>query len=235
MAKNYLIPRQKRGWINHPVKVYGKSRLGISLEVFLPEKSRVKYLVIAGQHGNEPETTVLLSAVLRSIPNELLCCAVVLAANPDGLARGTRCNAAGVDLNRNFPASNWSSKEVYYSWNDEHPQDTQLSPGIKPASEPETKALLALLKRLNPQAVISLHAPLNCIDDPQNTLLAISLSQLMDLTLITDIGYAVPGSFGSWAKENGLTLITLELPFDTMQNIRRRFSPALEKLLTGKL
>jgi protein MpaA len=235
MLNNYRIPRQKRGYINHVVKVYGKSNLGMSLEVFLPQKEKARYLVIAGQHGNEAETTVLLSSALRSIPSELLRCAVILNMNPDGLAHGTRCNAAGVDLNRNFPASNWSPKEAYYSWNDEHPRDTELSPGVKPASEPETRELLNLLKDLKPEAVISLHSPLNCIDDPQNTDLAKSLSREMNLPLVPNIGYATPGSFGSWAKENGLTLITIELPFDTIQNIRRRFSPSLEKLLMGEL
>jgi protein MpaA len=235
MHEHILIPIRERGRINHPVKIYGKSRLGMPLQVFLPAGEKLKYLVMAGQHGNEPETTVLLSAALRSIPNQLLSCAVILAANPDGLARGTRGNAAGVDLNRNFPASNWSSNMVYYSWNDENPQDTELSPGVKAASEPETRALLTLLKKLNPEAVISLHAPLNCIDDLQSTRLAKSLSKLMDLPLVANIGYSTPGSFGSWAKENRLPLITLELPFDTIQNIRRRFSAVLEKLLMGEI
>ena len=89
MNDNHLLPRQKRATINQRVKIFGESVLGMPLEVFIPQSDKAKYLVIAGQHGNEPETTILLSSVLRSISNNSLCCAVVLCANPDGLVHGT--------------------------------------------------------------------------------------------------------------------------------------------------
>jgi protein MpaA len=235
MNDNHLVPRQKRASINHKVKIFGKSLLGMPLEVFLPQNEKTDYLVVAGQHGNEPETTVLLSSVLRSIPKGSLRCAVVLCLNPDGLARGTRCNAAGVDLNRNFPSSNWSSQKVYYSWNDENPRDTELSPGKGPASEPETKSIIRLIEDYHIKNLISIHSPLSCIDDPDKTDMAKSLSETMNLPLVSDIGYETPGSLGSWGKENGIAVVTIELPFDTLQDLRRKFSIPVEKLLTGKL
>ncbi len=207
---------------------------GAPLEIFGPEKQGVDCLVIAGQHGTEPESTLLLSSVLRTVPEERLRCPVVPGLNPDGLALGTRCNASGVDLNRNFPTGDWSSKPVCYSWNNDNPRDTELSAGQGPASEPETAAILKLLEELKPEYLISLHAPMGCIDDPGLTPLGKWLSGETGLPLITDIGYPVPGSFGTWAGENSISLITFELPSDSIQNIRRRFTPVLLKILTGE-
>jgi protein MpaA len=227
-----LVPREKRGTIRHNRRTFGMSRLGAPLEIYGPERLPGGCLVAAGQHGTEPESTVLLSSVLRTIPEGGLRSHVVPALNPDGLARGTRCNGAGVDLNRNFPTTDWSSKPVSYSWNNDNPQDTELSAGQKPLSEPETAALLQLIADLEPEYIISIHAPMECIDDPGTTPLGKRLSEETGLPLVTDIGYPVPGSFGTWAGEHNIKLITFELPSDSIQNIRRRFTPVLLKLLT---
>jgi protein MpaA len=74
---------------------------------------------------------------------------VVPAVNPDGCARGTRGNAHGVDLNRNFP-SNWSAIG--------HPGSVQYS-GPHPLSEPESRYSVALIERLQPQITIWFHQP----------------------------------------------------------------------------
>ena len=87
--------------------------LGIPLEVWRPAGS-CKLLIHAGIHGEEGETTVALSRALRLISEPSPHCAVVLAANPDGLIRGTRGNARGVDLNRNFPTQDWSPDPVMH-------------------------------------------------------------------------------------------------------------------------
>ncbi len=58
--------RAGRGTIKHRAEQFGESALGVPLEVYLP-RGRAKYLICAAQHGDEPETTVVLSHALRAI------------------------------------------------------------------------------------------------------------------------------------------------------------------------
>ena len=96
------VPLAQRGLVRHSAERFGTSRGGRPLEVFGPLAPGTP-LVLAAIHGNESETTVALSAAIRTIAACGLRWAVVLAANPDGALLGTRGNLAGVDLNRNFP------------------------------------------------------------------------------------------------------------------------------------
>ena len=128
---------------------FGTSVLGQRLEIWRPAEGEVRTLVVAGIHGEEPETTVVLSRALRALAVPLRRCAVVLAANPDGILRGTRGNARGVDLNRNFPSRNWQAESVTHRWVIEEPSEVWLSTGEAPGSEPETAALLVLSKKLS--------------------------------------------------------------------------------------
>ena len=83
---------------------YGRSRGGLPLRVQLPSSGEpVEGLLLATQHGEEAETGLLARRLLERVPGDETRWAVVQVANPDGLLNGTRQNAAGVDLNRNFP------------------------------------------------------------------------------------------------------------------------------------
>ena len=117
-----LRPRQDIGTIPFEPEIYGRSHLGLPLEVW-PPSGPCKLLIHAGIHGEEGETTVALSRALRALPERSPSCAVVLAANPDGLVRGTRGNARGVDLNRNFPTKDWSPEPVKHRSTLELPRD----------------------------------------------------------------------------------------------------------------
>src|SRR5438552_10393566 len=149
-----LVERRDRGVIRHASSVYGASLEGVPLTVYLPDAASAEIMVLASIHGDEAETTVVVSEALRCLPRGDLQAAVILCSNPDGMLRGTRGNGRGVDLNRNFPTSNWTPDPVSYKSRANDARDIALSPGSEPASEPETRALLSLLERLKPHAIV---------------------------------------------------------------------------------
>jgi protein MpaA len=226
-----LRPRQQQGTILWDPATYGRSHLGLPLEVWRPT-GRCTLLMFAAIHGEESETTGALSRALRHLSTPSPHCAVVLAANPDGLIRGTRGNARGVELNRNFPTSDWQPDPVAHRATLEEPRDVLLSPGARPGSEPETRALIELITDLAPQIVIALHAPLGCIDDRNQSPLGRWLAAKTGMPLVTDVGYPTPGSFGTWGAERGVPVITYEFPLASPDALAREHVPALVELLT---
>jgi murein peptide amidase A len=229
-----LVERRDRGVIRHASSVYGKSVDGVPLTAYLPEGDGAELLILAAIHGDESETTVAVSEALRCLPNGALRAAVILCGNPDGLLRGTRGNARGVDLNRNFPTSNWSPDPVHYKSRANDARDIALSPGPAPASEPETVALIALIDHLKPRAVISMHSALACVDDSGASYLGQELANRCSLPFLTEIGYPTPGSMGTWASERNLNLVTLELDDASLYTVKDRYVPIIIDLMTGK-
>jgi len=231
-----LRPRHQRGHLAIAPVPFGRSVLGTSLEYWPHTGSSCDLLLLAGQHGEEPDCTVILSRALRALIEPARNVATVLALNPDGLQRGTRGNANGVDLNRNFPTQNWSADTTSYRWNHdaEPPNDRiHLSTGDAPGSEPETQALIGLVNKLSPKRIITLHGPLACIDDPAESPLGHWLSEQTGMPLVTDIGYPTPGSFGTWCAEQSIPVITWEFPHEPIEKLTRDYLPILEMLLTG--
>lgn len=226
-----LRPRPQWGTIPWKPEAYGRSHLGLPLEIWRPQK-QCTLLMFAAIHGEEPETTYALSRALRQLGEPSEHCAVVLAANPDGLVRGTRGNARGVDLNRNFPSRDWQPNAVTHRSTLEDPSDILLSPGESAASEPETRALMTLISDLAPKAVIALHAPLACIDDANASPLGQRLAQRTGMPLVRDVGYPTPGSFGSWGADQGIAVVTYEFPLAATEVLMRDHVPVLVELLT---
>jgi protein MpaA len=228
------VERRDRGVIRYEHSSYGTSLEGIPLTVYLPKGGSAQIVILASIHGDEAETTVAVSEALRCIPDGDLQAAVILCANPDGMLRGTRGNGRGVDLNRNFPTSNWSPDPVFYKSRANDDRDIALGTGAEPASEPETKALITLIEKLQPRAVVSLHSALACIDDSGNSHLGRQLAARCALPLLTEIGYPTPGSMGTWASERGLTLVTWELENASLYELKDHHVPILIDLMTGR-
>ncbi|MEA2490479.1 MAG: murein peptide amidase [Acidobacteriota bacterium] len=234
LVEQRLVARRDRGVIRHAGSVYGTSNDGLPLTVYLPASGIAEIIVLAAIHGDEPETTVAVSEALRCLPAGELQAAVILCGNPDGMVRGTRGNGRGVDLNRNFPTSNWRPEPVFYKSRANDARDIALSPGPEPASEPETRALIALLDRLKPRAVVSLHSALACIDDSGASHLGRQLADRCALPFLTEIGYPTPGSMGTWASERGLNLVTLEVEDASLYTLKDHHVPILIDLMTGR-
>ena len=234
-SQQALVERRDRGVLRHPASEYGKSVDGVPLTVYLPSSGTAEILVLAAIHGDESETNVVVSEALRCLPAEDLRAAVILCGNPDGMLRGTRGNGRGVDLNRNFPTSNWKPDLVFYKSRANDARDMALSPGSEPASEPETRALISLIDRLRPRAVVSLHSALACIDDSGASNLGRQLADRCSLPFLTDIGYPTPGSMGTWASERQLNLVTLEVEDASLYTLKDRHVPIMIDLMTGRI
>ena len=228
-----MIPRPERGVLRHPAWEYGRSEQNTALNLYGPRVGPVDILLIAAMHGDENETTVVLSEALRRIPPGCIKNPVILSTNPDGALQGTRSNARGVDLNRNWPTANWSNDPVYHKDHGGTVQDISLSPGESAGSEAETRALLDCVHSLQPRTVISLHAPLACVEDPQATPLSHWVASQVGLPLVPDVGYATPGSFGTWSAEQNINIITWELPSEPLADMIASHTPVLFKLITG--
>lgn len=227
-----LHERRDIGRIHRTPEIYGRSVLGLPLEVWQPAGA-CKLLIHAGIHGEEGETTVVLSRALRTLAEPSPHCAVVLAANPDGLMRGTRGNAHAVDLNRNFPTADWAPDPVMHRSTLDAPRDVALSPGSSRGSEPEVGSLVRLIEDLQPQTVVALHAPLACIDDAKQGPLAAWIAERTGLPLVADVGYPTPGSFGTWGGERGVGVVTYELEMADKDTLVRNHVPVLVELLSG--
>jgi hypothetical protein len=102
-----------------------------------------RVLVVGCIHGDEPEGLKVARRLISRARVHGASLWVVPNLNLDGRASGTRHNARGVDLNRNFP-SEWEPLGVS---------------GPRPLSEPETRAVVRLIRRLRPAVTIWFHQP----------------------------------------------------------------------------
>jgi protein MpaA len=147
-------------------------------------------IVVGSIHGTEPAGL----AVIRQLRTMPLPAGVHLwlvpSVNPDGLAAGTRQNAHGVDLNRNWPVD-WKHNGV--------PWDGYYS-GPRPLSEPENRAMRAFILRVKPALTIWYHQPLDEVygSDPH-------VAVLKRYARLTGLPYhrltAPPGAATRWERK----------------------------------
>jgi N-acetylmuramoyl-L-alanine amidase len=116
--------------------------------------ARRTILVVGAIHGTELAGDAVTRRLRRAAPPPGTALLLIDDANPDGTAAGSRQNARGVDLNRNFP----------FGWEPiGSPFDTYHS-GSGPLSEPESAALARLVERVRPRVTVWYHQHMRLVD-----------------------------------------------------------------------
>jgi protein MpaA len=174
----------------------------------LGDPAAARTLVVVGcVHGNEPAGIAIARRLESLQPPAGTNVWVIEDLNPDGVAAGTRQNAHGVDLNRNFP----------YLWANLGPPGSQQYSGTGPLSEPESAAAAAFLQRVRPSVSIWFHQPLDLVDlsggDPA---IEERYAALVGLPFQQLTRY--PGSALGWENHTfpGTTAFVVELPAGTL-------------------
>lgn len=152
-----------------------------------------RVLVVGNLHGDEKAGIKVVKRLLRTpgrrIPGNVDLW-LVRTANPDGTHAGTRKNARYVDLNRNFP-HRWRYAGRY----------TPTYSGPRKASEPETRALMRFVKRIEPRTTVVFHQPLRGVDTyrAKSRRLVRALARAMRLPLRRfDCSGVCRGTFTGW-------------------------------------
>ena len=192
------------------------------IELIKQENSKwdKKILIIGVFHGDETQGEHFINSYLENLSitgkNSLY---FIPKLNPSG----TRKNSNGVDLNRNFPTKNWELGD----------KDSDYYGGPTPASETETKYLVNLINKNNFSAIITIHAPYKTVNyDGPAEALANKISEIIGYPPSSDIGYATPGSFGTYCgKERQIPTITIEIDEDeNMESLNKKFHTLFDYL-----
>ena len=189
-GRTVLVGRSSRG---RPIRAL---RVG-------SRRAQRKVLVVGEIHGDELAGIAVTHRLRRVRPPRGVELWLIDELNPDGAAAGTRHNARGVDLNRNFP----------YRWRAMgRPFDTYHS-GSGPLSEPESRAAADLIERIHPRVTIWYHQHLRLVTrtggDPKLERLYARRVGLPHRKLAF-----LPGTATGWENHSfhGSTAFVVELP-----------------------
>ena len=166
-------------------------------------RSAVKILVIGAVHGNEPAGIGVTRRLAAGPPPRHADVWIIDDLNPDGVAHGTRQNARGVDLNRNFP----------FDWQHLGRRGSFDYSGPAPLSEPESRIAFHLIERLHPAITIWFHQPLDLVDlSGGNAVLERRYAHLLGVA--AKRLSRLPGSATGWQNHRlpGTTAFVVELP-----------------------
>ncbi|MEM8783919.1 MAG: M14 family zinc carboxypeptidase [Planctomycetota bacterium] len=148
-------------------KCFGHSIAGHPIEGVIAGVPSPAVAVVGLVHPGESGPELALPALRRLLQErpalfERCGLAVLPAVNRDerdrmvaGVPYYMRTNANGVDLNRNFDGQ-WHVTDYTYG-NDTSSPSSPTYRGDRPASEPETRAVVRLVEDVKPAAIFSLH------------------------------------------------------------------------------
>lgn len=177
-----------------------------------------EYLIVAGIHGGYEGNTIALANELITYINENpgviptdATLYIIRNMNPDGEARDDgpdgRVNNNGVDLNRNFPSSNWAA-----DWDRDGCWIYRpTTGGAYGGSEPETRTVMSFVRNHKIKALISYHSaalgvfPGGVPWTGPSKRLAKQLAKATDYPYPpVDTGCVYTGTLADWAVENGV-------------------------------
>lgn len=202
----------------YSTSVYGYSVRGRPLIAYYFGNSGPTTMYVGAIHGNEASSSGLMKAWIDDLEaNPSLLdgrrIAIVPTINPDGVAAGSRTNANGVNLSRNFPTANWVSDindtDGYHKGGG----------GSAPLSEPEARALASLTSQLRPRLLLSFHAVGSLVVGDPGGYSAAYASRYASMTDYTDatgrsgtFDYDITGSYEDWTSANaGIPSMVIEL------------------------
>jgi hypothetical protein len=160
-------------------------------------------LVVGEIHGDEPAGRSVVHR-LGARPGRLrdVDAWTVVSANPDGHAAERRTNDDGVDLNRNFSAG----------WEGSEPPGSGYYAGPHPFSEPESKGLRDLVRRIDPDLTIYYHQPWGAVLAPCHGHIPAQrrYAEISGVPLDRCRGQKLPGTAIRWQNEHGGTAFVVE-------------------------
>jgi len=200
------------------VNIIGLSVASRPIEVYTFGEGSREYLIVAGIHGGYERNTVgLANELIRYVdahPEIIPADAtlyIIRNMNPDGEARAEgvdgRVNNNGVDLNRNFPTTNWSA-----DWDRDGCWIYRpTTGGAYGGSEPETRTVMSFIGSHNIQALISYHSaalgifPGGVPWEADSIRLAKAIAKTTGYPYPPiDTGCVYTGTLADWAVENGV-------------------------------
>jgi protein MpaA len=204
-----------------------------------------EYLIVAGIHGGYEGNTIALANELiahinenpGAIPTDATLY-IIRDMNPDAEARDNgpdgRVNNNGVDLNRNFPSSNWTA-----DWDRDGCWSTRpTTAGAYGGSEPETRTVMSFIRSHKFKALISYHSaalgifPGGVPWGASSKRLGNALAKVTDYPYPpVDTGCTYTGTLADWAVENGVgATVDMELSDHTHTDFKENLK-ALQVLL----
>ncbi|MBS1969893.1 MAG: DUF2817 domain-containing protein [Bdellovibrionales bacterium] len=215
-----------------PIELYKKTH---NSDGKATPKNPAPILFIGGVHGDEPEGVRLAQEFLKWLqkteetsPEQILhSWLLVPCINVDGFLRNVRTNDNGVDLNRNFPSSDWSPNA----------KGPRYFPGAKAGSEPEVQALVQLIDSEKPKLIVHFHSWEPCVvytgapGKEASTIIAGKTGY----EVREDIGYPTPGSLGQygWLDRKIPVICIEEQERIHLDQVWPHFEPGLTQLMTS--
>lgn len=205
------------------VETVGYSVAGRPINAYIYGNGATTYLYTAGIHGNELSSVYTiqgwmsdLEANPAKIPAHVRV-VVIPSVNPDGVAKASRTNNNGVNLNRNFPTRNWTGNIVTSTG------EQAGAGGPSAGSERETQALMNATYRYAPRFVITYHSSgslVNSNDVGVSIAGGREYARLARYAFVPNsattgtFGFEMTGTYEDWLLERGMAAILIELNTD---------------------